>query len=64
MSNYSDDYKDQKAHEFMRRWCPSDKPLPEISVTNMRWNVARANAAEAELTKLKDALKVLKDALR
>jgi hypothetical protein len=58
MSSYSDDYKDQRQAEFIRRWAPAE--IPETTTENLRWNIARARAAEAELKELRDALKCLK----
>jgi hypothetical protein len=63
MSSYSDFYKDTKQAEFMERWAPLDA-MPDLTDSNLRWNVARANAAQSELRELKTALRTLKDALR
>jgi hypothetical protein len=63
MSGYSDMYKDVKQVEFMDRWAPS-VGMPSPTKLNLRWNVARANAAEHELRELKAALRTLKDAIR
>lgn len=63
VSGYSDHYKDTRQAEFLRRWAPNE-PWPEsVTAENMRWNIARANAAEAELKQIKDALKVLRQAI-
>jgi hypothetical protein len=55
----SDAYKDQQTAAFMDRWAPvvNTEPTPE----NLRWNIARARAAEAELDRLKAALAVIKE---
>lgn len=57
MSGYSDDYKDAKQAEFIREWAPGK--VPEPTEENLRWNIARANAAEHELRALKEALRTL-----
>lgn len=62
MSGYSDHYKDVRRREFIERWAPT--PPASVTAENLRWNIARANAAEAELRELKDALVVLKGAIR
>lgn len=60
MSSYSDAYKDQRQEEFLERWAPVEMPLPNVTPENLRWNIARANAAEADLKELRDALKRLR----
>lgn len=57
MSGYSDAYKDQQTAAFMEHWAPvvETEPTPE----NLRWNIARARAAEDELAEIKNAIKVL-----
>lgn len=57
MSGYSDTYKDMKVHEFMERWAPVVETEPTSE--NLRWNIARARAAEAELDELKNAINVI-----
>jgi hypothetical protein len=62
MSGYSDHYKDVKQAEFIRRWTDG-VTMPPLTDENMRWNVARARAAEAELAEIKEALNVVRKAI-
>lgn len=62
MSSFSDAYKDQTTAEFVERWAPV--VTTEATPENLRWNIARARAAEAELAELKNAISVLLKAAR
>lgn len=58
MSGYSDDYKDQKRVEWLRKWVPEDVDVP--TVEQYRYTLARARDAEANLKKHRDALRALR----
>jgi hypothetical protein len=55
----SDAYKDQQTAAFLERWAPV--VTTECTPENLRWNIARARAAEAELDRLRAALAVIKE---
>lgn len=59
MGGYTDAYKDEQQAKFMDRWAPVVET--ECTPENLRWNIARARAAEAELDRLKAALAVVKE---
>lgn len=61
MGHYSDFYAAKKEEILIRDYGP--KQLPELTERNLRYNIARANKAEKELSELKKALRVLKGAL-
>ena len=62
MSGFSDMAKDAEKAAFIRRWTEA-VDMPEATEENLRWNVARARAAEHELSELKNLLRNLKGAL-
>jgi hypothetical protein len=59
VSGHSDAYKGHRQTKFMDRWAPN--VTTECTPENLRWNIARARAAEAELDRLKAALAVVKE---
>lgn len=61
MSGYSEQFLAERRREFMERWAPDS--LPPLTEETLRWNIARARAAEDELSRLKQAAKVLFDGL-
>jgi tRNA C32,U32 (ribose-2'-O)-methylase TrmJ len=63
VGGFSDTYKDFVTENFMKEWAPKREEIGEPTVENLRWNIARANAAEHELRELKNALKTLKKAI-
>jgi len=66
VSGYSEMYHAQERAAFLKRWCPetSDNGLVEVTEANLRYNIARARAAESELQGIKSALYVLRQAER
>lgn len=62
MSGHADAYKDAESRRFMQRWAP--ETLPELTEDNLRWNIARARAAEAKYEELRKALWTLRQATR
>jgi hypothetical protein len=61
MGHYSEHYAAQEYDALVRDHGP--KELPALTKENLRYNIARANKAEAELRELKGALRTLKRAL-
>lgn len=49
--------------EDFKGFIPTDEQLPKITKENLRFNIARANKAEAELQDIKSALSVFKKLL-
>lgn len=64
MSGYSEHYRDMQHAAFLEKWVPREEKLPEATPENLRFNIARARAAEAELNEIKRALHVLKRAIK
>lgn len=58
--SYSDDYKDRNRDIFLEKWAPKAKGLPELTEENLRYNIARANAAEAKLQNINIAVATVK----
>jgi hypothetical protein len=58
MGHYSDLYEDRDRANLIRSYGP--KVMPEVTEENLRYNIARANKAEAQLDQIKKALRTLK----
>lgn len=65
MSGFSEMYAESQHYAFVNRWVPEDE-LEALGhpVEGARWWLARARAAESELTALKDALRIVAKASR
>lgn len=66
MSGYGEMAVALERRAFVDHWCPETlgDGLIEANEENLRWNIARARAAEDELRRIKDALKTLKATVR
>jgi hypothetical protein len=61
--SYSDTYKDMQQAEFLNKWTPDGIGPLKPNEENLRWNLAKRRAAEAELSEIKHALHVLRAAV-
>lgn len=61
--SYSDDYKDMQIVALLRKWTPDGIGNLKVTESNLRYHLARARAAEAELAEIKDALAAFKKVL-
>jgi hypothetical protein len=61
VGHYSDFYAAEEEANLIRAYGP--ETLPELTERNLKYNIARANKAEAELRELKKALRTLKSAV-
>lgn len=46
--------------EIIRKWC-HEAVLPPLTEGNLRWNIARARAAEAKLAEYRQFLRTMKN---
>lgn len=60
MLSYSDDAKDLELAQFLRKWTPDGIGHLKVTEDNLRYNIARARAAEARLKEINDAINAMK----
>lgn len=61
MSGYSEIYREMKADAFLEQWAPKGSwEHIEATPETLRWNIARARAAENQLQEVKKAVTVLR----
>jgi hypothetical protein len=59
MSGYADDYKDQEQAAFIRKWVPEEDVSGFLNEQSVRYTLARARYAEAELRSIRDEVAVI-----
>jgi alcohol dehydrogenase class IV len=50
-------YKDMQIQQMIKEFGPKEGEMPTVSEENLRFNIARANKAEAQLAEIRTVLR-------